>query len=67
MADEQVSDDSGAAGSNQNSDPPGGTELPKLAGGESSAKPEAQYNRDLKSILVTSVLNLEKLDVDLYR
>lgn len=27
----------------------------------------SQYQQDLKSVLLTSVLNLEKLDVDLYR
>ncbi|KAF3855753.1 hypothetical protein F7725_016476, partial [Dissostichus mawsoni] len=30
-------------------------------------RPEAQKDQDLKSVLVTSVLNLEELDVDLYR
>uniref|UniRef100_A0A8D3B4Z4 RRM domain-containing protein n=1 Tax=Scophthalmus maximus TaxID=52904 RepID=A0A8D3B4Z4_SCOMX len=34
---------------------------------ESSERPAAQKTKDLKSVLVTSVLNLEKLDVDLYR
>lgn len=34
---------------------------------ESSESPASQYVQDLKSVLVTSVLNLEKLDVDLYR
>lgn len=28
---------------------------------------EAEYSRDLRSVLVTSVLNLETLDLDLYR
>lgn len=27
----------------------------------------SHFNKDLKSVLVTSVLNLETLDVDLYR
>lgn len=34
---------------------------------ENSERPAAVYKQDLKSVLVTSVLNLEKLDVDLYR
>lgn len=67
MADDRVNADSCPAGSTQSCDPPGGTETPESADGESSDTAEAQYNRDLKSILVTSVLNLEKLDVDLYR
>lgn len=34
---------------------------------EVSQSRNSQYQQDLKSVLVTSVLNLEKLDVDLYR
>ncbi|XP_013125374.1 acyl-coenzyme A thioesterase 8 isoform X3 [Oreochromis niloticus] len=34
---------------------------------EVSQRRNSQYQQDLKSVLVTSVLNLEKLDVDLYR
>lgn len=49
-------------------DHPGATESPKSAEDEeNSERPAALYNQDLKSVLVTSVLNLEKLDVDLYR
>lgn len=33
----------------------------------SSLNSASQFNKDLKSVLVTSVLNLETLDVDLYR
>lgn len=32
-----------------------------------SGSPAPEYNHDLRSVLVTSVLNVEKLDVDLYR
>lgn len=49
---------------------PGITVPPKSSedGSTESPAPEApQYVQDLKSVLVTSVLNLEKLDVDLYR
>lgn len=34
---------------------------------ENSENPAPQFDQDLKSVLLTSVLNLEKLDVDLYR
>ena len=40
---------------------------PTSPGDESSDSPAPQYSQDLKSVLVTSVLNLEELDVDLYR
>lgn len=33
----------------------------------SSLSSASHFNKDLKSVLVTSVLNLETLDVDLYR
>lgn len=46
----------------------GATELPRSAKDEeNSERPAAMYKQDLKSVLVTSVLNLENLDVDLYR
>uniref|UniRef100_A0A3Q3WV44 Acyl-coenzyme A thioesterase 8 n=1 Tax=Mola mola TaxID=94237 RepID=A0A3Q3WV44_MOLML len=50
-----------------NSDCPGATVLLKLSEDEDSEESASQYDQDLKSVLVTSVLNLEKLDVDLYR
>lgn len=34
---------------------------------ESSLSSASPFNEDLKSVLVTSVLNLETLEVDLYR
>ncbi|XP_068171878.1 acyl-coenzyme A thioesterase 8 [Antennarius striatus] len=46
---------------------PAGFVLPKPAEDEDSETPPAPYEQDLRSVLVTSVLNLEKLDVDLYR
>lgn len=57
----------GASGSTNNCDYRGATVLPTSPEDESSERPASQYAQDLKSVLVTSVLNLEKLDVDLYR
>lgn len=54
-------------GSTDNCNHSGDTEPPKSPEDESSERPEAQCTQDLKSVLITSVLNLEKLDVDLYR
>lgn len=48
-------------------DLPAVPESPESAEDENSERPADQYNEDLKSVLLTSVLNLEKLDVDLYR
>ncbi|XP_054604231.1 acyl-coenzyme A thioesterase 8 isoform X2 [Nothobranchius furzeri] len=45
----------------RSSDPPGPGE------DSSSQSSDAPYPQDLRSVLVTSVLNLEELDVDLYR
>uniref|UniRef100_A0A1A8I434 Acyl-coenzyme A thioesterase 8 n=1 Tax=Nothobranchius kuhntae TaxID=321403 RepID=A0A1A8I434_NOTKU len=45
----------------RSSDPPGPRE------DSSSQSSDAPYPQDLRSVLVTSVLNLEELDVDLYR
>lgn len=45
-------------------DPP---DLPKPAHEENGQSSSSQFSSDLKSVLVTSVLNLEQLDVDLYR
>ncbi len=41
--------------------------LPESPEDESLDAPVPQDSPDLKSVLVTSVLNLEQLDVDLYR
>lgn len=40
---------------------------PKPPEEESSLSSASHFDKDLKSVLVTSVLNLETLDVDLYR
>lgn len=50
-----------------NNDFKAGTESTQSPEDENSESPAPQYSQDLKSVLVTSVLNLEKLDVDLYR
>lgn len=45
-----------------------GVVLPPKSPEEGSLHVSAShFNKDLKSVLVTSVLNLETLDVDLYR
>lgn len=46
---------------------PDPSDLPKSAHDENGETTPPQPSPDLKSVLVTSVLNLEKLDVDLYR
>lgn len=46
---------------------PDPSDLPKAAHDDNGDQPSPQSSPDLKSVLVTSVLNLEKLDVDLYR
>lgn len=53
----------GVSSSVNNCDDPGVTVPPVSPENDSST----HYAQDLKSVLVTSVLNLEKLDVDLYR
>uniref|UniRef100_A0A8C6LQ51 Acyl-CoA thioesterase 8 n=1 Tax=Nothobranchius furzeri TaxID=105023 RepID=A0A8C6LQ51_NOTFU len=40
---------------------------PRPGEDSSSQSSDAPYPQDLRSVLVTSVLNLEELDVDLYR
>ncbi|XP_076597795.1 acyl-coenzyme A thioesterase 8 [Chaetodon auriga] len=67
MAEKEANDGSDASGSTNNGDYSAGTESLKSPEGESSESPASHYAQDLKSVLVTSVLNLEKLDVDLYR
>lgn len=57
----KTSDSSNSCGSPEVGLPP---KPPEEGNSPSSA---AQVNKDLKSVLVTSVLNLETLDVDLYR
>lgn len=47
--------------------PSGDSPTQKPAEDDGSARSEPQFSPDLRSVLVTSVLNLEKLDVDLYR
>lgn len=46
---------------------PNPSDLAVPAQDENEENPSPQPSPDLKSVLVTSVLNLEKLDVDLYR
>lgn len=46
---------------------PDPSDLPRPAQDETGLSPLPESSPDLKSVLVTSVLNLEKLDVDLYR
>ncbi len=67
MAEKEVDASHGALGSASDGDHPGDTVSPTSPEDESSESPASQYDQDLKSVLVTSVLNLEKLDVDLYR
>lgn len=42
-------------------------EAPTMSGNDGADKAESGFTQDLKSVLVTSVLNLEELDIDLYR
>ncbi|XP_069570976.1 acyl-coenzyme A thioesterase 8 [Brachyistius frenatus] len=56
-----------ASGSTNNSDYLAVPDSPKTPEDDNSGSPPSQNTQDLKSVLVTSVLNLEKLDVDLYR
>lgn len=65
MAEQGDDTSRGTSDSTNNCNNPGITVPPKSSDDESSESPE--YVQDLKSVLVTSVLNLEKLDVDLYR
>ncbi|XP_026204482.1 acyl-coenzyme A thioesterase 8 isoform X1 [Anabas testudineus] len=65
MAEREVKDVAGVAESV--CDPPGAAESQLSAEDDSSVRPAALYKQDLKSVLVTSVLNLEQLDADLYR
>ncbi|XP_034724418.1 acyl-coenzyme A thioesterase 8 [Etheostoma cragini] len=67
MAEREVGDTRTASDSSYNSDCPSDAVPLKSPEDESSESPAHQHAQDLKSVLVTSVLNLEKLDVDLYR
>ncbi|KAA8593540.1 hypothetical protein FQN60_009656, partial [Etheostoma spectabile] len=67
MAEREVGDTRSASDSTCKSDCPSDAVPPKSPKDESSESPAHQHAQDLKSVLVTSVLNLEKLDVDLYR
>lgn len=67
MAEKEVEASRGPSGSTSDGDHPGDTVSATSPEDESSESPASQCAPDLKSILVTSVLNLEKLDVDLYR
>ncbi|XP_034440303.1 acyl-coenzyme A thioesterase 8 [Hippoglossus hippoglossus] len=68
MADTEADAINAVSGLTKSCDGSGGAGSPE---DESPDRPErgaeAQFTKDLKSVLVTSVLNLEKLDVDLYR
>lgn len=61
MADGGATDSNGHSSCNQREF----SESHKSQEDECSSAPD--YSQDLKSVLVTSVLNLEELDVDLYR
>ncbi|XP_029990545.1 acyl-coenzyme A thioesterase 8 [Sphaeramia orbicularis] len=57
----------GAGRSTDNCDEIDATATPRSTGNVSPEDSESEYSRDLRSVLVTSVLNLETLDLDLYR
>lgn len=67
MAEENGEATPDASELNENYGYPEPSEVPKLAEDENATGSSSQFTSDLKSVLVTSVLNLEKLDVDLYR
>ncbi|KAG8007392.1 Acyl-coenzyme A thioesterase 8 [Nibea albiflora] len=67
MAEKEEEPSHSVSGLTNNFNTPGGPVSPKSPEDETSESPVPQYAQDLKSVLVTSVLNLEKLDVDLYR
>lgn len=67
MAEENSDATPDASELNENYVYPEPSEVPKLAEDENATGSSSQFTSDLKSVLVTSVLNLEKLDVDLYR
>ncbi|XP_022049956.1 acyl-coenzyme A thioesterase 8 [Acanthochromis polyacanthus] len=67
MAGGEVSDSCSTSGLTSNSGHVGLTDPQKSPEDENLKSPASQDTQDLKSVLVTSVLNLEKLDVDLYR
>ncbi|XP_023117093.2 acyl-coenzyme A thioesterase 8 [Amphiprion ocellaris] len=67
MAGGEVGDSRSTSGLTPNSGHVGVTEPQKSLEDENLKTLASQDTQDLKSVLVTSVLNLEKLDVDLYR
>lgn len=67
MAENEADSSCEASGSMTDGDYSAGPVSLKSPEDESSDNPASHYDQDLKSVLVTSVLNLEKLDVDLYR
>ncbi|XP_074499797.1 acyl-coenzyme A thioesterase 8 [Sebastes fasciatus] len=66
MEEEEVGASSSSDSTN-NCDVSGGSVSQKPPEDDSSESAASQLDQDLKSVLVTSVLNLETLDVDLYR
>lgn len=66
MAD-QIDDGTKTLGSSNSGESPGVVLPPKSPEEEIPQSSATPFNNDLKSVLVTSVLNLEALDVDLYR
>ncbi|XP_008291715.1 acyl-coenzyme A thioesterase 8 [Stegastes partitus] len=67
MAEKEVDDIRGTCELTANSEDVGVTEPQNSPEDENSKSSSSQDIHDLKSVLVTSVLNLEELDVDLYR
>lgn len=67
MAETEVDAIPEASDSANNCDISGVSVSPKSPEDENSESAVSQHTPDLKSVLVTSVLNLEMLDVDLYR
>lgn len=67
MAEKEEDPNHSVSGLKNNCNTAGGPVSPKSPEDETSESPVPEYAQDLKSVLVTSVLNLEKLDVDLYR
>ncbi|KAM4588096.1 acyl-coenzyme A thioesterase 8 [Odontesthes bonariensis] len=64
MAEREVD---GSCGPSRSANDAANLSVTESPGNNSSESPATLYAQDLKSVLVTSVLNLEKLDVDLYR
>lgn len=66
MAD-QIDDGTKTLDSSNSGESPGVVSPPKSPEEGIPHSSATHFNNDLKSVLVTSVLNLEALDVDLYR